>query len=183
MAVTLLGREQTALAIVDFQEKLVPIMAQSQRTVNNAVALIRLSRLFQLPVILTEQFPRWLGSTIPEIKESLPAYDPIPKMEFNCCEVEGFNKRIETENVRNIVLIGIESHICVFQTCFSLLAQRYIVHVPRDAVDSRQEENRRVGLDLMKETGAIITSTEAVIYQILKKAGTSEFKEMMKIIR
>ena len=179
----MLEREQTALIIVDFQEKLVPIMAQGRRTIDNAAALIRLSELSQLPVILTEQFPRWLGSTIPEIKESLPAYDPIPKMEFNCCKAEGFNKRIEAENVRNIILIGIESHICVFQTCFSLLEQGYIVHVPQDAVDSRHEENWRVGLDLMKEAGAIISSTEAVIYQVLKKAGTSEFKEMMKIIR
>lgn len=183
MGITLLEREQTVLVLVDFQEKLVPIMAQSQRTIDNTIALIHLSGLFHLPVILTEQFPRWLGPTIPEIRECLPVYDPIPKMEFNCCEAKGFNERIETVTARSIILIGLESHICVFQTCFSLLKKGYTVHVPQDAVDSRQEENRRVGLDLMEDAGAIITSTEAVIYQILKKAGTSEFKKMMKIIR
>jgi len=169
MPVTLLEHGQTALILLDFQEKLVPVMAQSQRTIDNVAALIHLSDLFHLPVILAEQYPTWLGSTIPEIKKALPAHDPRAQTAFNCCEAEGFNERIEAEKVRNILLLGLESHLCVFQKCFSLLKQGYMVYVPQDAVASRQKENWRAGLDLMKEAGAVITSTEDVVYQIHNK--------------
>ena len=85
--------------------------------------------------------------------------------------------------MRDVIVTGVESHICVFQTCISILERGYRVHVPQDAVDSRTDENWRVGLDLMKQAGAVITSTETVIYQILKKAGTKEFKQMLKVIK
>ncbi|MDP6179374.1 MAG: isochorismatase family protein, partial [Desulfatiglandales bacterium] len=126
---------------------------------------------------------KWLGPTLPEVKESLSSYEPIDKLHFNCCDVDTFNARLESAGLKNIILTGVESHICVFQTCFSLLERGCRVHVPQDAVDSRTEENWKVGLELMKETGALITSTETIIYQMLKKAGTKEFKEMLKIIK
>ena len=85
--------------------------------------------------------------------------------------------------MRNVIITGVESHICVFQTCVSILERGYRVHVPQDAVDSRTDENWRVGLDLMKQAGAVITSTETVIYQILKKTGTKEFEKMLKVMR
>jgi len=169
--------------IIDVQEKRMEVMGQKKRVTDNIVKLLNLSRLYDLPVILTEQYPKWLGPTLPEVKEFLPGCEPIDKLHFNCCDVDTFNARLESKNLKNIILTGVESHICVFQTCFSLLEKGYRVHVPQDAIDSRTEENRRVGLELMKETGALITSTEAVIYQILKKAGTKEFKEMLKIIK
>lgn len=183
MKTPLLVKENTGLLIIDVQEKLMEVMGQKKRVTENIVKLLNLSRLYDLPVILTEQYPKWLGPTLPEVKESLPAYEPIDKLHFNCCDVDTFNARLESEGLKNIILTGVESHICVFQTCSSLLERGYSVHVPQDAVDSRTEENWRVGLGLMKETGALITSTEAVIYQILKRAGTKEFKEMLKIIK
>ncbi len=183
MKTPLLVKENTGLLIIDVQEKLMEVMGQKKRVTENIVKLLNLSRLYDLPVILTEQYPKWLGPTLPEVKEFLPSYEPIDKLHFNCCDVDTFNARLEPEGLKNIILTGVESHICVFQTCFSLLERGYSVHVPQDAVDSRTEENWRVGLGLMKETGALITSTEAVIYQVLKKAGTKEFKEMLKIIK
>ena len=183
MKTPLLVKENTGLLIIDVQEKLMEVMGQKKRVTDNIVKLLNLSRLYNLPVILTEQYPKWLGPTLPEVKEFLASYEPIDKLHFNCCDVDTFNARLESEGLKNIILTGVESHICVFQTCFSLLERGYSVHVPQDAVDSRTEENWRVGLELMKETGAMITSTEAVIYQILKKAGTKEFKEMLKIIK
>ncbi len=90
---------------------------------------------------------------------------------------------LDSEGLRNVIITGVESHICVFQTCVSILERGYRVHVPQDAVDSRTNENWRVGLDLMKQAGAVITSTETVIYQILKKAGTKEFKQMLKVMK
>ena len=179
----LLERENTGLLVIDVQENLLPVMGQKQRVIGNIIKLLNLSTLFSLPVLLTEQYPKWLGPTMSEIIESLPDYQPITKLHFNCCEVDAFEERLKSAGLNSIIVTGVESHICIFQTCVSLLERGYLVQVPQDAVDSRTEENWRVGLELMNKAGAIITSTEAVIYQILKKAGTKEFKKMLKIMR
>ena len=179
----LLNRKNTGLLLVDVQEKLMQVMGRKERVIDNIIKLLQLSKLFTLPIIITEQYPKWLGSTLPDIIENLPSYEPITKLHFNCCDVEAFNKRLNSEGLRSIIVTGVESHICIFQTCVSILEKGYQVHVPQDAVDSRTEENWRVGLELMKKAGALITSTETLIYQILKKAGTNEFKKMLKIIK
>ena len=183
MAVSLLNKEHTCMIIVDVQEKLMPVMGRKERVIANIIKLLECSRVFNLPVILTEQYTKWLGPTLHEIKEALPKYEPIYKLDFNCCNVDHFNNRIELEKLKNIILTGVESHICIFQTCFSLLKRGYRVHVPQDAVDSRTDENWHVGIELMKEAGAVITSTETIIFQILKRAGTKEFKEILKIVK
>jgi len=183
MTISKLEKEKTGLLIIDVQEKLMQVMGQRQRVADNIKKLVLLSKLFDFPVILTEQYPKWLGPTLPEVEESLPAYEPISKLHFNCCDVDAFNHRLDSEDLRNVIVTGVESHICVFQTCVSILERGYRVHVPQDAVNSRTDENWRVGLDLMKQAGAVITSTETVIYQILKKAGTKEFKQMLKVIK
>ncbi len=160
-----------------------PVMGRKETVTENILRLLHLSKLYNLPVVLTEQYPKWLGSTLSEIKEALPSYDPIKKLHFNCCDVDTFNTRLESEDLTNIILMGVETHICIFMTCISLLEKGYKIHVPQDAVDSRTDENWRVGLELMREAGALITSTETIIYQILNKAGTKEFKEMLKRIK
>ncbi len=159
------------------------VIEQKRRIIENIKRLLLLSKLFGLPVILTEQYPEWLGSTLPEIKESLPSYEPISKLHFNCCDVGAFNESLNSKNLKTVIVAGVESHICIFQTCVSLIERGYQVHVPQDAVGSRTDENWRVGLELSREAGAYITSTESVIYQILKKAGTKEFKRMLKAIK
>ena len=179
----LIDRENTGLLVVDMQEKLMQVMGRKQRVTDNIIKLLHLSKLFNLPVILTEHYLKWLGPTLPEITESLPTYEPIQKLHFNCCDADAFNKRLESEGFKNIIVTGVEAHICIFQTCVSMLEKGYQVHVPQDAVDSRTDENWRVGLGLMNKAGAFITSTETVIYQVLKKAGTKEFKKMLKVIR
>ena len=179
----LLERENTGLLVVDVQEKLMPVMKRKQCVIDNIIRLLHLSKLFNLPVILTEHYLKWLGPTIPEIIEYLPVYEPIPKLHFNCCDVDAFNKRLDSENLTNIIVTGVESHICIFQTCVSIIKKGYQVHVPQDAVDSRTDENWRVGIELIKKAGALVSSTETIIYQILKKAGTKEFKKMLKLIR
>lgn len=179
----LLGSENTGLIIVDVQERLMPAVGEKERVIDNIIKLLRLSTLFSLPVILTEHYLKAFGPTLSEIIELLPSYEPIQKIHFNCCEVDAFNERLDSAGLKNIILTGVESHICIFQTCIPLLEKGYRVHVPQDAVDSRTGENRRVGLRLMEKAGAFITSTETVIYQILEKGGTREFKEMLKWIK
>lgn len=183
MAISLLRKENTGLVIVDVQEKLMGVMGQKERVVDRVLKLLDLARVFQLPIILTEQNPKHLGTTLPAIRETLTVYEPIEKLYFNCCEVDAFNDVVKKEGLQNIILTGIETHVCVYQTCVSLLERGYRVHVPHHAVDSRTESNWQIGLSLMQEAGATITSTEAVIFQILKKAGTSEFKALLKTIK
>jgi nicotinamidase-related amidase len=179
----LLDKENTGVLVIDVQEKLMEVMGHRERVTDNIVKLLRLSELFSLPVIVTEQYPKWLGPTLHEIQKALPVYEPISKLHFNCCDVDGFNDRLDSGGLKHIVVMGVESHICVFQTCVSMLEKGYEVHVPQDAVDSRTDENWQVGLELMKRAGALMTSTEAIIYQVLKRAGTKEFKEMLKLVK
>lgn len=183
MAIHKLNKEHSGIVIVDVQTRLLAVMRRREVVVQNIIKLIHLSKLFNLPLILTEQYPRMLGTTVCEIKENLQSYDPIQKMVFDCCQVAHFNNCLESARLQTIILTGVETHICVFQTCINLLERGVTVHVPQDAVDSRTEENWHVGLELMKDAGAVITSTETIIFQILKMAGTKEFKEMLKIIK
>lgn len=183
MPIKLLEREQTGLVIVDIQTKLMQVMRQKERVLENNLKLIQMTKLFDLPVVATEQYPKMIGPTVPEIKELIPDIKPISKTDFNCCAVDPFMQALKSDGLINIILTGVESHICVLQTCLDLLDKGYIVHVPRDAVDSRTEENWLTALNLMEKAGAVITSTETVIFQILKKAGTKEFKEMLRLIK
>lgn len=174
---------RTGLVIVDVQKRLMAVMRRGEHVVGNIVKLLHLARHFQLPVLVTEQYPRMLGPTRQEIKRALPGCDPVPKMDFDCCAAGTFIERLREARLRTVFLSGVETHVCILQTCTTLLQQDYIVQVPQDAVDSRTEENWQVGLSLMREEGAVITSTETIVFEFLKRAGTREFKEMMKIIK
>jgi len=159
------------------------VMGRRERVIDRVSKLLDLARVFELPVIVTEQNPKNLGSTLSAIREALPAYEPIEKTHFNCCDVSAFNECVEKNRLQNLILTGVETHVCVFQTCISLLDRGYGVHVPHHGVDSRTEDNWRIGLSLMGEAGATITSTETIIFQVLKKAGTPEFKALLKSIK
>jgi len=183
MKLSLLTHVNTGLLIVDAQERLMQAMGNADRVRDHMVKLIHLAQVYGLPITVTEQNPRSIGPTIPPVKEALPEYRPLEKLDFDCCNVEGFNEGLQEKGLRNIILTGVEAHICIFQTCVSLLQRGYTVHVPHHAVDSRTADNWEIGLSLMREAGAVVTSTETIIFQILKRAGTPEFREMLKIIK
>ena len=180
---SLLTSEDTGLIIVDAQERLMQAMTDPDRASDRIVKLLHLARVFDLPVVLTEQNPGFLGPTIPAVKEVLPEYRPIEKLDFDCCNVHSFQALLREKALCNLILTGVETHICIFQTCISLLKQGYAVHVPHHAVDSRTPDNWQIGLSLMRDAGAVITSAETIIFQILQRAGTPEFKEMLKIVK
>lgn len=179
----LLQKEQTGIVMIDPQEKLMAVMGQRDAAINNMVKLLHLARRYELPVLLTEQMPKNIGRTMEQVKSLVPDLKPIEKVEFDCCTVSEFNQKLESLSLKTIILSGIESHVCVFQTCLSLLERDYRVFVPRDAVDSRTMQNHQTGLELMRQAGAFITSTETVIFQFLKKAGTDDFRAMLKVIK
>ena len=179
-----LRAEDCALAVVDMQEKLLPPIFEKERLVRNAQLLVRLAGLLSLPVIVSTQYEKGLGKTIDEISLMLPAMKPVDKLEFGCfgnseyCSIMG-----KLENRNTLLICGMESHICVTQTTLGALNQGLNVHVAADAVSSRTEMNWKVGLNRMQAAGAVISSTEMMIYELLGKSGTPAFKEMLKHLK
>lgn len=179
----LLNRDETALVIIDVQERLAAAMSERERVVANCLHLAALAEMYSIPVIVTEQYPRGLGPTVLEIKEALHAYRPVEKITFSCCEAPSFLAEIRATGRIRLVLTGMETHICVLQTCLGLLGEGFAVHVAADAVCSRSKANWKSGCGIMRDAGAAITNTETVLFQLLREAGTEEFKTISKRIR
>ncbi|WP_242393792.1 hydrolase [Anaeromyxobacter oryzisoli] len=179
-----LDRSRAAILIVDVQDRLTPAMPPDAlaRLVKYAKALIGAGKELGLPVLATEQYPKGLGRTLPELREPLPAA-PIEKMHFSCGADPGFAAALEATGRKQVVIAGMEAHVCVFQTARDLVAMGYEVHVCADAVSSRTEEHRRVGLDLCREAGAVITTAETAIFDLLHQAGTAEFKKVAPLVK
>ncbi len=170
---------RTALVVVDFQEKLTPAVVDHAQVVKSALLLLRLARTLSLPVVLTTQYARGLGPTIPEIL-SAAGVTPLDKLTFGCFGDPAFAERLAALGDRGqLVVTGIESHICVAQTVFGALDAGYEVHIASDAVSSRTAQNREVGLARMERAGAFLSSAEMVIYELLGRSDTAAFKTML----
>jgi nicotinamidase-related amidase len=178
-----IDKEDTVLLIVDIQEKLAAVMTEKDKVVRNNLHLIELAKMINMPVMVTEQYPKGLGPTVAEIRNALPFYRPVEKMTFDCCGQPPFLEELKEHNKRNVVLTGMETHICVLQTCIGLLKGGINVHIVQDAVCSRTRENWKTGVEFMREAGAVVTSTETTLFQLLKVAGTEEFKIISKRIK
>jgi len=178
-----LGREKTALVVIDFQEKLAKAMKYRDQVVNNINLLLNASKMMEIPVVATEQYPDGLGPTIAEIKENLPDLKCIPKMTFNCWGVEPFAKELEDARRNTLLVVGMEAHVCVYQTVIGALEKGFNVHIPEDAVCSRTKTNWKRGLEMMDSAGAHITCTEAAVFDLMERADTAEFKELIKLIK
>ena len=179
----LLDKNNCVLVIIDIQERLATVMKQREPVVNNCLHLIEIAKMFGIPRVVTEQYPKGLGRTVEEIRKALPADDPIEKLTFNCCEEPAFLNEIQKLNKKTVILTGMETHVCVLQTCTGLLHEKFHVHLVQDAVCSRAKGNWRTGIEFMRDAGAVITCTETVLFQLLKVAGTEEFKAISKRIK
>jgi nicotinamidase-related amidase len=175
---------QCALIVIDIQEKLLPPIFEKERLLKNAQLLIRLALILEIPIISTTQYARGLGRTVPEI-QSLLEKPSIDKQAFSCFGSDAFCSAVKSSpGQRNTVLLcGMESHICVAQTALGALQEGYIVHVASDAVSSRTEWNWKIGLDRMRSAGGVISTTEMMIYELLRGSGTEAFKEMLKHLK
>lgn len=180
-----LERERTALLVVDVQERLFTAMDPEQREgmVRNIKLLVAGARRLGLPLLVSEQYPKGLGHILPELREALGAVEPLTKVDFSCCAVEGFKERLQALGVRGVVVAGIETHVCVLMTALDLIALGYAVHVPADAVCSRARPNWSAGLELLRGAGAVVTTTETVLFQLLRRADTEEFRDLRALIK
>ena len=176
--------DQCAVVVVDIQEKLLPPIFEKERLLRNSQLLIRIAHILNLPVLATTQYVKGLGSTVPEIASLLPQ-SPIDKLEFSCFGSDRFCSQLKhLQGNRNTVLLcGMESHICVTQTALGALREGYLVHVASDAVSSRTEWNWKIGLERMRAAGAIISSTEMMMYELLQRSGSRAFKELLPFLK
>ena len=176
----LITREESVLLLIDVQEKLLPAVADGKALLDNVLRLVKFARIIGLPVVVTEQMK--LGDTVPEVRAEIPDMSPIRKLTFDCFGTPEFTSRIRDMNRPNLILAGVEAHICVVQTAVSAL-RHYNVHTVVDAVSSRSPHNKAIALERMAQAGATLTSTETVIYELLGEAGTDEFKAVLPLVK
>jgi nicotinamidase-related amidase len=170
--------------VVDIQDRLASVMSERQHVVRNTSLLIEAAKTLGLPMVLTEQYPKGLGPTVNELKEILPpGVKPVEKLHFSCCGEPAFLDALKKTGKKKVILAGMETHICVLQTTLGLLDEGYGVHLVSDAICSRKSSDYKSGLGMAREAGAVVTSTETVLFQLLEKAGTEEFKKISKLVK
>lgn len=179
----MLTTNNTLFVLVDVQGKLSTIVHDSEELLRNTSNLIQGLQALQIPIIWLEQYPEGLGPTNEQVAKHLTGLEPIPKMTFSGWKTEQFQEAVKQAGREKILIAGIETHICVYQTAADLQQAGYQVQVVEDAVSSRTAANKQVGLDKMKALGILPTSVEMALYEIVGKAGTDEFKKVLKLIK
>jgi nicotinamidase-related amidase len=175
----LLDRERAALIVVDVQEAFRPVVLDFERVADNVATLVRGARVLGVPVVVSEQYPKGLGRTVPELAEHLDGVEPLEKVCFSVADADGF----DLDGRDQALVCGIESHVCVSQTAHGLLDRGLEVHVARDAVSSRSQENKELGLHKMEGSGVVLTSVETALFELLGAAGTDEFKQVQELVK
>lgn len=181
-----LSERDTFLLVLDVQERLAPAMLPERGgpLMENLRRLGEARKVVDLPVVVTEQYPKGLGPTVEPIRDAFEGVTAVDKVEFSAWQGEKTRQAIEAlAGRRCAVIAGMETHICVYQTAHDLLEAGFQVHVLADAVTSRTEQNYQIGLDLIREAGGIVTSTEVVLFDLLRRAGTDAFKTISKLVR
>lgn len=178
---------RSALLIVDVQERLAAAMPSEGRAAceRNVAILVELARRLRIPVVLSEQYPQGLGPTVPALREALAGLEVarFEKVEFSCTGAAPFQEIFRRLHRPQWIVVGMEAHVCVYQTARGLVQQGALVQIPADAVVSRTAENRRIGLALCERAGAVVTSTETVVFDGLGRAGTDDFRALSPLVR
>jgi nicotinamidase-related amidase len=177
-----LDRGRAALAVIDVQEAFRPAALEFDRVAANVGVLVQGARILGLPVLVTEQYPKGLGDTVPEVAQHLEGVSRLEKTSFSAVAADGFPAVLQ--DVRDqVILCGIEAHVCVNQTVLDLLDLGVEVHVVGDAVASRTEENRELGLHKAERAGAVLTSVETALFELLRGSDAAEFKQVQALVK
>ncbi len=175
--------DKSVLLIIDVQGQLARLMHDKENLFKNLQALIQAAQILEIPIIVTEQAPEKIGATVPEINQCLQGISPIEKASFSCCLSNNFKKQLKSFHRRQIIVAGIETHVCVYQTVHDLLKQKYDIQVVANAVSSRTLENKTLALERIKFLGATLTSTEMMICELLRTSVHPKFKDVLKLIK
>lgn len=174
--------KDTVLLIVDIQDRLAAVMEEREMVVKNINVLIETARTFGMEILVTEQYPKGLGKTVEEVHLDFDSDYVEEKLVFSAY-TENIREKLRALEKKTILVVGMETHICVFQTVRDLVEAGYYPIIPQDAVCSRTEWNKQNGLELMSLAGGVISNTETILYDLLKEAGTPEFKLLSKLIK
>jgi nicotinamidase-related amidase len=178
-----LNAESTVLVLIDFQERLFPAIYGKEKLLDSVLKLVKGMQVLEVPIIITEQYPKGLGPTIPEIKALLPDARPVEKVCFSCCDEPAFMERLGALKRKQVVIAGIEAHICVYQTALSLARAGYEVQTAGDGIGSRDPENKAAALNKMGWAGLSATTTEMALFELLKVAKGDKFKAISAIVK
>ncbi|MBZ4653695.1 MAG: hydrolase [Peptococcaceae bacterium] len=176
-------KENTAGVVIDMQEGLLPHIAGKEELTRNLIILIKGLKQYNIPMLVTQQYTKGLGTTVYPVKEALGEYTHIEKNSFSCCDEAVFKERIASLGKRFIIIAGIETHVCVLQTVIDLLEQNYLPVVIEDCVSSRKESDRRVALERMRQEGAIVSTYESILFELCRYAGTDTFKAISRLVK
>jgi nicotinamidase-related amidase len=177
--------EKSALVVIDIQERMMPAIPARDEVIKNSVLLMKAANIMGVPVVATTQYLARIGPLLPEVQAELGSRDALDKVEFSCFANKGINTAIKQlpKEVNTLIVCGVETHICVYQTVLAGMMNGYRMWVPADAVNSRAEMNYRTGLDRIREVGGVVANSEMIVYEWLQKAGTPAFKELLPYIK
>ena len=179
----MLNPEKSCLVLIDVQEKLAAVMDESARMVANCAILLQAARTLEVPVLWCQQAPQSLGPTVEPLRAHLEGISPINKRSFSCCGQPEFAAALERGRFETAILCGIESHVCVFQTAMDVMQRGLYVHVIADAVTSRTPENKQIGLTRMAAAGAVVSSTEMLLFELLRTAEHEHFRTLSRLVK
>ena len=175
-------RDEVVFVLVDIQEKFLPVIHDIHSVIDNANKLVRSASVLKIPLIGTEQYPKGLGHTASGIHLD-DGQEIIEKISFDCFGCETFTRRLVELKAKSLVIFGIEAHVCVLKTAIEAVARNYEVHVVADGVSSRTADNRILALERMRQSGIFIASTEMILFQLMERAGTDEFKAISRLVK
>jgi nicotinamidase-related amidase len=176
-------REEAAGLVIDIQERLFPFISGNEALTKSAEILVKGMQVLNLPVIVTEQYTKGLGPTIQPLRELFHAFNPLEKQAFSCCDDDVIMGRLSSLNRKFVIITGIEAHVCVLQTTMDLLEKNYIPVVVEDCVSSRRINDKAMAINRMRRMGAVITTYESVLFELLRYSGTEEFKAISKLVK
>lgn len=175
----IIDRVNTVFVLIDLQEKFVPVIYDIDNIIRNIDILVKASKILGVPLIATEQYPKGLGNTVNKIEVD----NIVEKISFSCFDNSEFKNKLLNLKAKILVLFGVEAHVCVLKTALDGIKNNFEVHAVSDAVSSRTLENKKIAIDRMRQSGVFIASTEMILFQLIREAGSNEFKEISKLIK
>jgi nicotinamidase-related amidase len=176
-------KENTIGVVIDIQSRLYPYIRDNEQISRNNRILIQGLKILKIPIVVTQQYTKGLGETIPEISEVLGDYKHIEKTAFSCCDEPRFNEDLALASKMYVVVTGIEAHVCVMQTVNDLIGHGYIPVVVEDCIGSRTLNDKHIAVERMRQAGAIITTYESILFELLKYSGTDQFREISRLVK
>lgn len=176
-------KENTIGVLIDIQTRLYPYILDNDTLTKNCIKLISGLKILNIPIIVTQQYTHGLGGTLPELVEVLGEYEHIEKSSFSCCDEPRFNEDLALSSKMFVIVWGIETHVCVLQTVTDLIGQGYIPIVVEDCVGSRNANDKNIAIERMRQSGALITTSESILFELLKYSGTDQFREISRLVK